>query len=271
MAGEKTPREVFWKVGLTLYALTLLGVALVLPYVLALEGGVLAAAAARRHLAVGTLLAVSLAQSALLLAIAVFAGLWAARRLGLGAPILAALYSRSPLPRHFAATLTFAIAAGLVTGVALIALDRYVFMPMPSVAAFIAHARHTGAQPSPWQGFLASFYGGLDEEILMRLGLLSLLALFLRRIARWRGADRNVLLSGGVFWTANIMTALLFGAGHLPAAAAIAPLTAALTLRVVALNALGGLVFGWLYRRFGLEWAMGSHFACDIVLHVVTG
>ncbi len=270
MAGEKLPRGVFWKVGLTLYALALLGAALVLPYVLALERGALAAAAARSHLAIGILLAVSFAQSALLLAIAVFAGLWAARKLGLGAPILAALYSRSPLPQRTAATLTFAIAAGLVTGGALIALDRYVFMPMPSVAAFIAQARHAGAQPSPWQGFLASFYGGLDEEILMRLGLLSLLGLFLRMIAGGR-ADGRALLPGGVFWTANIVTALLFGAGHLPAAAAIAPLTAALTLRVVALNALGGLVFGWLYRRFGLEWAMGSHFACDIVLHVVTG
>ena len=36
----------------------------------------------------------------------------------------------------------------------------------------------------------------------------------------------------------------------------------------IVLNGSAGLVFGELYRRFGLEWAMTSHFGVDIVAHV---
>jgi len=36
------------------------------------------------------------------------------------------------------------------------------------------------------------------------------------------------------------------------------------------LNGLGGLAFGWLYWKQGLESAMIAHFSADIVLHVIT-
>src|SRR5581483_9745636 len=113
------------------------------------------------------------------------------------------------------------------------------------VAAFMARAAHANALPEPWQGLLASFYGALDEEILIRLGLLSVLALGLRTIVRRLRGEFGPPLPVGIFWTANVVTALLFGAGHLPAAAAIAPLTSILVVRIIALNALGGMVFGW--------------------------
>jgi membrane protease YdiL (CAAX protease family) len=71
-----------------------------------------------------------------------------------------------------------------------------------------------------------------------------------------------------VFWTANIATAVLFGLGHLPATAALAPLSVALVVRAVVLNGTAGLVFGALYGRYGLEWAMTSHFGVDVVVHV---
>ena len=62
-----------------------------------------------------------------------------------------------------------------------------------------------------------------------------------------------------------------FGLGHLPATAALAPLSGALVVRAVVLNGTAGLVFGALYRRYGLEWAMTSHFGVDIVAHVAVG
>ena len=75
----------------------------------------------------------------------------------------------------------------------------------------------------------------------------------------------------GVFWAANFAAALLFGLGHLPATAALAPLSAALIIRAIVLNGTAGIVFGALYRRYGLEWAMASHFGVDIVAHVALG
>jgi hypothetical protein len=35
------------------------------------------------------------------------------------------------------------------------------------------------------------------------------------------------------------------------------------------LNGIGGIVFGWLYWRNGLESAMTAHFSADIVVHVM--
>jgi membrane protease YdiL (CAAX protease family) len=40
-------------------------------------------------------------------------------------------------------------------------------------------------------------------------------------------------------------------------------------VRTIALNAVGGLVFGWLYWKRGIEMAMLGHFSADIVLHVL--
>src|SRR5262245_22701262 len=233
-----------------------------------LENEALAAAAARTHLDVRELLAISVAQTAVLLAIAVVVGQWAARKLGLGTPLIAALLTRRPAPGKTLSTLLVAFALGIVTALALMLLDRWVFAPIPSVADLIHNAESGSAKPSAWQGLLASFYGALDEEILMRFGLVSLLALGFRTLARMRRADRELALPTGVFWAANIVAAMLFGLGHLPATAALAPLSAALVVRAVVLSGTGGLLFGELYRRYGLEWAMASHFGVDIVAHV---
>jgi membrane protease YdiL (CAAX protease family) len=271
MSEAQTPgaRAPFGKTALVLWALSLIGALLILPYVATLESKALAAAVARTHLSLTALLALSTAQTAVLLAIAVSIGLLASRRLGLSTPLIDAWLLKSSAPKYTPFTLLLAVALGVATGALLITLDRALFAPLPSVAAFIKSATTGASHPAPSQGFLASFYGALDEEILMRLGLLSLIALFLRTLARLLGASRDNPLPSGVFWTANILTAVLFGLGHLPATAAIAPLSAGLVVRAIVLNGTAGIVYGWLFRRFGLEWAMLSHFSTDIVLHVL--
>jgi hypothetical protein len=258
----------FLKTALVLWVLALCGVFLVLPYVATIKNKALGVAAARAHLEMRELLAISVAQTAVLLAIAVVVGQWAAWKLGLGTPLIAALLTCRPAQEKTLSTLLIAFALGIVTALALMLLDRWVFAPIPSVAELIHNAESGSAKPSAWQGFLASFYGAFDEEILMRFGVLSLLALAFRALARMRGANRELALPTSAFWAANIVAAVLFGLGHLPATAALAPLSAALVLRAVVLNGTSGLVFGELYRRYGLEWAMTSHFGVDIVAHV---
>ena len=72
-----------------------------------------------------------------------------------------------------------------------------------------------------------------------------------------------------VLWIANVLAAVLFGLGHLPATAALFPLTPLVITRAVVLNGLLGIAFGYLYMTRGLESAMISHFSADIVLHVL--
>jgi membrane protease YdiL (CAAX protease family) len=121
------------------------------------------------------------------------------------------------------------------------------------------------AQPPAWQGFLASFYGGIVEEILLRLFVMSLLV--------WLGSFISKTTEGkptsAVFWIANILAAVLFGLGHLPATALIIPLTPLVITRAIMLNGLAGIGFGYLYWKRGLESAMIAHFSADIVLHVL--
>jgi hypothetical protein len=256
----------FLSTGLVLLGLGLVGALLVLPYVASMEGKALSAVAIKKGMSIAALLGISVAQTTFLLSVAVFGGLWAARKLELGAPLIDAWLSHGALPRRLGLTLLFAVVAGLVTALVIYALDRWVFEPLTPIAGL-----RGAAQPADWKGLLASFYGALDEEILVRLGLLSLLALLLRTVVRLFGAGRSSALSFGVFWAANAITAVIFGLGHLPATAALAPLTSVLVTRVIVLNGFGGLVFGLLYKRFGLEWAMLSHFSADIVLHAMFG
>jgi len=269
--AETPGKNLFAKIGLSLFALSVLGALLVLPYLAALEAKALALAAARAHVEVWQALTISVAQSVVLLGVAVFAGLWASRQLDLRTPLFSALFSAGRVPEKTLQTLALAFGLGVATAVVIAIVDRFVFQNFASVSLLVERAQAGAIHPVRWRGFLASFYGAFDEEILMRLGLLSLLALLFRTVARWLGSDPAIALPTGVFWTANIVTALLFGLGHLPATAAIAPLTGALVVRAVVLNGAAGVVFGWLYRRFGLEWAMASHFGADLVLHVVIG
>ena len=71
------------------------------------------------------------------------------------------------------------------------------------------------------------------------------------------------------FWTANLLAALAFGLGHLPATAVLVPLTPTLVVRAVVLNGILALLFGDTYRRWGFEMAVLAHFSSDIALHVI--
>jgi len=57
--------------------------------------------------------------------------------------------------------------------------------------------------------------------------------------------------------------------GHLPATALITTLTPLVIFRALLLNGIGGVVFGWLYWKKGLESSMIAHFSADITLHVL--
>lgn len=114
--------------------------------------------------------------------------------------------------------------------------------------------------PGPIHGFFASFYGGIAEEVLLRLFILTLF-LFLFQTIGWK--------SPSSFWAANILTAILFGVGHLPAAKNLFGLNSIVILRTIILNAIAGILFGYLYWQYSLEIAMVSHFSADLVIHVV--
>ena len=70
-------------------------------------------------------------------------------------------------------------------------------------------------------------------------------------------------------WLAIIISAIIFGLGHLPITGTITTITPLIVVRAVLLNGIAGIVFGWLYWKKGLESAMIAHFSADIVLQVI--
>ena len=196
-----------------------------------------------------------LMQSAVIFAAAIAAGLWFAPRLGLRLPLFARDYEQGKGAETFGLALRGGIPMGLAAGGLVLVLEFLFFhrnLP-PSMLHFSAPL---------WQGLLASFYGGIGEEILLRLFVMSALAYVLTRVLRRPASP----LAPGPFWGANIAAALLFGLGHLPATAALAPLTTALVLRALVLNGPLGVMFGYLFWKRNLETAMVAHFMADIVI-----
>ena len=134
--------------------------------------------------------------------------------------------NRQPIAAIAKEFLVLSLTVGAIGGVLVVVLDRLVFQPL--IPEFNAAQF---PEPAVWKGALATLYGGIAEELLCRLFLLSLLALCLRRISRTPTG-----LPKWIFWTANLMAALIFGLGHLPAAASILPLTPIWVTRVLVLN-----------------------------------
>ena len=109
----------------------------------------------------------------------------------------------------------------------------------------------------------AVVYGGVIEEVMLRLFFMSLLAFLLQKLFRKGSGTTSVLIA------ANLIAALLFAAAHLPATAVLMGLTPMIVFRCFLLNGGLGLAFGWLYRKFGLRYAMLAHAGCHVVSKLI--
>ncbi len=258
-SSHRLEKQVFWREAAILWGAGMAGVMAVIPYQLSLTQMDLKALGVPPW-AVWVSAAI---QNGILVAVAVLAGLWLARRTGLEVPVLEAWLREAPLPPRWGVLLRWAIPLGVAGGVLIILLDGLVFSRALLEGGLEAGAG--AAHPPAWQGLLASLYGGITEELFMRLFLMSALAWLLGKV--WPG--EGDLPTAGAMWTANVLAAVLFGLGHLPATAALVPLTPLIILRAIVLNGVVGVICGWLYWRKGLEMAMGAHWSADLVLHVL--
>ncbi len=108
-------------------------------------------------------------------------------------------------------------------------------------------------------------YGAVIEEVMLRLFMMSLVAFVLHLLFE-RKRDG---VSTAVLVAANVTSALLFAAGHLPGNDMMFGLTLVIVLRCMLLNGVFGLAFGWLYRKFGLRYAMIAHGGCHVVSKLI--
>lgn len=108
-------------------------------------------------------------------------------------------------------------------------------------------------------------YGGVIEEVMLRLFWMSLVAFLLSLIVnKGQGTPSAKLII-----VANIIAALLFALGHLPATAALLGITPLIVFRCILLNGGIGFMFGWLYHRFGLRYSMIAHAGCHVISKLI--
>ena len=239
-----------WKLFGYLLALGLFGVVSIFPFLISTQGEILK----ELPISIPLVLSLSILQSGLLISVAIFVGLLLGKKVGLGAPLLEKISKNKIKKEKLKVPVLLYVIAGVITGFTIIVLDK-IFSQFIGVLAF---------ESVPiWQGVLASFYGGIVEEILMRLFLVTFLVWIFSKLFRIKKPNPIIL------WSSIVIAAIIFGISHLPATAQLTTITPLIVFRAILLNGIGGMVFGWLYWEKGLESAMIAHYSTDIILLVV--
>jgi len=105
--------------------------------------------------------------------------------------------------------------------------------------------------------------GGIIEEVMMRLFLMSLIVFIISKVMKKKE------IPSFVYVIANILVALLFAVGHLPSTATMTTLTPILIIRCLLLNSGLGLAFGYLYRKYNIRYAIVSHGLCHLIADIL--
>lgn len=152
------------------------------------------------------------------------------------------------------------LAVSVAGGLAMILLDVLLFGP-----GCQAIGDSYGTKPTIAYIVASAVYGAVTEEIMLRLFAMSLFAFLLHRLS----GRRQEKPTTGMLIAANVVTAFLFATGHLPATFLILGNSPVILLRCFLLNGGMGLLFGYLYRKYGLRYAMLAHGGCHMVSKLI--
>ena len=156
--------------------------------------------------------------------------------------------------------LLWTLAVAVIGGLALILPDLLYFgKHIPAVAESYT------VKPTAAYLIGAVTYGGIIEEVMLRLFCISGIAFVLWKLFARKTEKPPVKL----VIIANVIAALLFAAGHLPTTTVTIGSTPMIIFRCFLLNGVFGLAFGWLYRKYGLRYAMLAHGGCHIVSKLI--
>lgn len=238
-----------WKIFFILLILSLFSVICVFPYVLTIQGDVIK----KIGQPIGILFVAQFIQCLILFSITIFFGLLFTKKIHFQLPLIETILQKGNYNKILKNILRKSIILGIVTAVIIYATDILFTMLGAGIT--------THQNPAPiWQKLLAAFYGGITEEILMRLFLMTFFIWIGMKLFKYKHPTQSGI------WISIIIAAIIFGLGHLPITASITKIDALVISRAVVLNGIGGIIFGWLFWKKGLESAMIAHFTADIFL-----
>ncbi|MFV9552379.1 lysostaphin resistance A-like protein [Algibacter sp. PT7-4] len=186
----------------------------------------------------------------------VIVGLWISSKTNLGAPIIARIFSQKKVRtliglNPFLSSIILAIVVAVIL-LGLFELQK-AFYPV------------TGKMARPSKPFyvFVSFSAGITEEIMFRLGLMSLI------IAVIQFVKKAATPSNAMVWVGIMVSAICFGLIHIPFSKNFVNLTLfSITVTMVG-NLITGITFGWVFWKRGLLVAIACHVIFDLVFHVI--
>lgn len=188
--------------------------------------------------------------------ILVFIGLWVSSRANLGAPLIAGIFSHKPIHQILKRD---AILSSMLLG-AIVAL---ILLGLFEIQKEFYPVAHKLSRPSKPFYALVAFSAGITEEIMFRLGLMSLIITGIQFLKKAESPSNTMV------WTGIIISGIFFGLMHLPLSKNFVELSA-FTIGVTMVgNLITGTTFGWIFWKRGLVVAILSHIVFDLVFHVL--
>jgi hypothetical protein len=235
--------------GLLLFALGLIGVLSLLTAEISFDS---LPPVARERFTDDQLRWLILANPTVLLLIMVVVGTLLFDKVGLSVPTLSGLLQQRPVGEVFAGQMKAGVIGGAISGVLMVAVGQVFSSALTAEMEKLSAA----LQPSLAARFL---YGGITEELLLRYGLMSLVLWLVLKLIPTR--------VNTAAWVSIAISTGLFALGHMPAVySAVPDPSASLFAYVMLGNTIGGLIFGWLYWKKGLEAAMLAHIMAHVVM-----
>lgn len=188
----------------------------------------------------------------ILLVIAITVGLLFYEKVKLTVPIIEKLTGNKNSNCNLGSILLYGIAGGIIAGILITLISSLFSRILPKEFLEIAE----NIKPSLAARFL---YGGFTEELMMRFGLMTLFVLLFNKIIK----DYKPIS----YWLGIIVAAFIFAAGHLPIAfQAVENPSILLIIYILIGNSVGGIIFGRLYWKKGLESAFIAHIFTHITV-----
>ncbi|WP_428911481.1 CPBP family glutamic-type intramembrane protease [Niallia sp. Krafla_26] len=211
-------------------------------------------------LPISVLTLISAVQLSIISFILAFLGLKVARKTGFSFSILESILKKGKKVVFHGKSIWLSVLFGAITGFILAGADKFYFQNL------IPKLANSEPEISLLGLFAGVLYGGVFEEILMRLLFMSLLVWGLQKVFN-RNKEKN---DGWIYWFSNFIAAIAFAAGHLPATKMFfGELTGILILRCFLINGIGGIFWGFLYWKKGLEYAIISHMFAHITMQLL--
>lgn len=187
----------------------------------------------------------------ILLVVAVVVGTILYQKVQLRVPVVEKWVGINNEPLNFAGLVKSGVVGGIIAGLVVV-LVVILFKPMMA-------ADYEKLSQSLHTTLAARFlYGGITEEIYLRFGLMTLIV--------WISSKVLKGTKPAAYWTGIVLAAVIFAIGHFPVVFNTIEEPGMVLLTYVLIgNTVGGLVFGWLYWKKGLE----SAFIAHIFIHVV--